>query len=242
MTGSRLRLKALGSCALVLGLMALSTGSAQAELGAKWFFGGAALSEPLKPEVQATLENNMGSFLTTLGGKNIHILCTSMKLIGWTIFNPNGQTLGKADFSGCEFLELVTPGGMTKKNTFCTPSAEGVSGLIITNFIKGLIVLHELSFGVKEGIVKLSPDTGTVFATIHLGEECAFGENLKVGGTIGVKDCSKEFSFEKITHLFEPVLQALVINEGATVATLDGSANVKLLGAPHEKNWSGKPI
>jgi len=84
----------------------------------------------------------MGSLLTVLGGKNIHILCTSITLIGWTIFNPNRETLGKADFSGCEFLELVTKGGTTKKIGACAPTTEGKSGLIITNFIKGLIELH----------------------------------------------------------------------------------------------------
>jgi len=241
MTGSRFRLKALGLCALVVGLMALSAGSAQATVGSSWFLGGAGLSEPLKPEAQATLESNMGSLLTTLGGKGIHILCTAMKLIGMVIFNPGGGALGKADFSGCEFLELVTPGGATKKNAFCTPSAEGVSGLIITNYIKGLIELHEPSAGVKEGFVKFSPDTGTISATIHLGEECAFGENLKIGGTIGVRDCNQEFTVEKTPHLFEPVLQSLVVNEGTTAATLDGSANVRLTGIPHEKLWSGKP-
>jgi len=240
MTRSKLKLKALGLCALVVGLMALTTGSAQATVGSGWFYNGALLAEALKPEVQATLENSMGSLLTTIANKGIHILCTAMKLIGWTIFDPNGQTLGKADFSGCEFLELLAGGG-TKKISACTPIAEGVPGLIVTNFLKGLIELHEPSPGVREGFVKISPDTGTVLALIVLGEECAFGAHLTVSGTIGVKDCNHEFPVEKVTHLFEPVLQALVINGGATAATLDGSANVSLAGIHVGRTWSGKP-
>jgi len=89
--------------------------------------------------------------------------------------------------------------------------------------------------------VKLTPETGTLFATLKLGEECSFAENLKV---IGVKDCNEEFTVEKIVHLIQPVLllQALVINEGLTPATLDGSANVLLNSTGHSgKSWSGKP-
>jgi len=246
MIRSRLGLKALGLCALVVGVMSLGAGSAQASNGAKWFFNGAVLPEALKPEIAATLENSMGSLLTTLGGKKIHILCTAVTLIGATIFNPNGGTLGKIDFAGCKFFKLITEGGATEEVKTCNPEAEGKPGLIVSNFIKGLIELHEPSPGVKQGFVKFTPDTGTLFATISLGKEveneCAFGEKLKVGGSIGLKDCNEEFTVEKIIHLVEPVLQALVINEGSTAATLDGSANVLLNSAGHSgKAWSGKP-
>lgn len=246
MIRSRLGLKALGLCALVVGVMSLSAAAAQAETGAKWNYNGAALAEALKPELAAVLEGEMGSLLTVLGGKSIHILCTALNLVGATIFNPNGQTLGKIDFKGCKFLELVVVGGTTKEIPACTPKGEGVSGLIVSQFIKGLIVLHEPSAGVKEGIVKFTPDTGILFTTIPLGEECAFGENLKVGGSVGLKDCAtaactaSSFTTEKTSHLVVPVLQALVINEGATAATIDGSANVTLK-APHTLSWSGKP-
>jgi len=242
MIRSKLGLKALGLCVLVVGLMALSAGAAQAEVGSSWFFNGAKLAEALKPEVQATIENEMASLLTTLGGKKIHILCTALKLIGATIFNPNGQALGKIDLSGCKFFKLITEGGATEEVKACTPTAEGVKGLIVTNFMKGLIELHEPSAGVKEGIVKFVPETGTVIASINLGEECGFGETLKLSGSIGFKDCNKEFTVEKVTHLFEGALTNLVINEGTTAATLDGSVNVILNSAGHVgKTWSGKP-
>jgi len=246
MIRSRLGLKALGLCALVVGVMSMSAGAAQAQPNSKWFFNGAQLAEALKPELQATLENSMGSLLTVLGGKNIHILCTALKLVGATIFNTKelkegGQTLGKIDFSGCKFFELVVAGGATKEIPACEPIAEGVKGLIVSNFVKGLIELHEPSAGVKEGFVKFTPDPpATLFTTISLGEECAFGSELRISGSVGLKDCNKEFTVEKVTHLVEPVLQALIVNGGAS-ATLDGSANVSLAGAHVGKTWSGKP-
>jgi hypothetical protein len=227
-------LKVLGLCALLVGLMSISAGAAQATVGAYWLVGGKKISETLLPTAVAAIENKTSSLLTKLSNKNIHILCTTVELVEAHALEPNGGLLGKAKFSGCVFLELLVPPA-TKEIKACNP--EG--GIINTNKVKGLITLHE-----GEGRITLTPfEAGGTFANIFLGLECAFGENLKVGGSLVLKECNKAFLTDLVTHLVEEdkVLTKLWVNSETNPATIDGSANVTLSGAHAGMTFAGHP-
>jgi hypothetical protein len=237
---TRSRLSLLGLCAVLIGMVAF-TGVAQATTGAFWKVGGATAKGGEPVEAKTDVE---GVLLTELGGKFLHLKCPTINLVGAKLVEPKGGVTGKIDFKGCKLFELVTPGGVLKEVKACEPSAEGVKGLIVTNTIAGLIVLHIPSGGTKEGVLEVKPAiAGVQFANIILGEECAFGENLKVGGVFFLKDCLKQFSTEVKEHLVEELkeLTKLVINEGTKTATIDGSAWA-FLGSPNAgKLWAGIP-
>jgi hypothetical protein len=224
---SKFVLKVLGLCALLIGLMSIGAGAAQAETGASWSVNPA-------PDLQATLENNHSVLLTKLSNKNIHLLCTAVELEEAFLVESGGSLSGKARFSGCVFLELLVGGG-TKEFKACNPE----NGIVLTNKIKGLITLHE-----KQGRITVSPfEAGGTFANIFLGLECAFGENLKVSGVLVLKDCQNALSTYLVIHLVEEdkVLTKLWVNSETNPATFDGSINTFLSGAKTGGTWKGNP-
>jgi hypothetical protein len=237
---TRSRLSLLGLCAMLVSMFAFAS-IAHAEKGALWKIGGATAKGGEAVEAKTDVE---GVLLTELGTKFIHLKCPTINLVGAKLVEPNGGITGKIDFKGCKFFSLTTPGGTLVLQGACEPKNEGVAGLIVTNSITGLIVLHTPSGGTKEGVLEAKPTTaGGLFANIVLGPECAFGENLKVGGVFFLKDCLKQFSTEVKEHLVEELkeLTKLVINEGAKTATIDGSAWA-FLGSPNSgKLWAGIP-
>lgn len=235
MIRSKLGLKVLGLCAMLVGMFAF-TGVAQAEVGAFWLVSGAKISEALLPTVEAKTDVE-GSLLTTLGGKEIHLRCPNIKLVGAHLVEPLGKILGKIDFSGCKFFTLEGSPLSEKEKTACEPSAEGVKGLIVTNNITGLIKLHE-----GQPVIEAVPtEAKKPFVNLFLGEECGFGENLKVGGpfegagggVVFLKDCQGKALTDLAEHLVEELsaLTKLTVNGGATAATVHGSAWAFLGGA-----------
>jgi hypothetical protein len=228
-----LKVKSLAICALMTALMAIGGGTAQAEVGAYWLVGGKKISEALLPELQATLENKTSALLTKLSNKSTHLLCTAVSLEEAHLLEPNGGFLGKVLFTGCIFLELLVGGG-TKEIKACNPK----EGKLLTNKIKGLMTLHE-----GEGRLTLTPAAGTAFLNLFLGLECAFGEQLIIGGKLVLKDCQKAFLTDLVTHLLEEdkVLTKLWVNSETNPATLDGSFNVFLAGAHTGLTWAGHP-
>jgi hypothetical protein len=256
MIRSRLGLKALGLCAMLVGMFAFA-GVAQAETNSFWLVAGAKLPEGLKVEVGAKTDV-AGSLLTTLGGKEIHLRCPTINLVGAKLVEPTGKIEGKIDFSGCKFFALEGSPLAEKEKTACEPSAEGIKGLIITNSITGLIVLHTPSGGTAEPVIEAVPSGGgSLFATVALGEECAFGELLKVGNgenkstkevlktKFFLKDCKeiKEGKCEgsgalvdRTEHLVEELstLTKLYVNGGETTATVHGSALAFLSDTTHK--------
>lgn len=220
---------ALGACMLV------NVGLAQAETGAFWLVNGINFGAGLSPALEAETDVE-GALLTTLGGKAIHIKCPTVKLKEAHLTEPGAEVSGFAVYSGCKFLELVTVGGVTKEVGACKPSAEKTAGLIVTNKFLGSIVLHE-----GKGALELKPATGSLFVTILLGEECAFGEKLEVGGVLFLEDSS--FSTDAVKHLVQGLsaLTKLVVNKGSTAATIDGSAWTSLGGTHKGMTFSGQP-
>jgi hypothetical protein len=240
MVRSKLGLKILGLCAVLVGMFAFSS-AAQAEVGAFWLVNGVKISEALLPTVEAETDV-AGVLLTELGGKQIHLKCPTINLVGAHLVEPLGKILGKIDFKGCTFSSLKTVGGELVLQKACEPKNEGVAGLITTNSITGLIKLHKTAGGVVEQALEAVPtEAGGQFANIVLGPECAFGENLKIGGVFFLKDCLKQFLTDVVKHLVEELkeLTKLNVNGGATKATIDGSAWAFLGGVHKGLSWAG---
>jgi hypothetical protein len=231
---SKLGFKALGLCALVLGLMAVSAGAAQAEVGAHWNVNGGKVTDALHAELGATLEGSHGILLSHALGKTFDILCTAMAFEE-AVLKVEGGSSGKIKFTGCKILL-----GGTVSNA-CEPKDAGVAGVILTKALKDLIVLHE-----GQPVDRLEPVTLPLFSLIETAAECAFGTSIPVlGGKFTFKDCQNEGTIEKVTHLGEE-LQALtelwVLSKTVEhVAHIDGSANVSLIGAHATLKWSGTP-
>jgi hypothetical protein len=243
MVRSRLGLKALGLCALVLGLMAFVTSAAQAEKGASWKVNGATVTSLLPELAVVEIEKLLGNpldetkhgvlGLTTKGGTKVEFLCTSLTLPAIKLGPEGSVDLGKVIFHGCiTKLNGVTSGP-------CLPHSGATNDLIETLNGVGLIILHN-----GTPLTRIVPDpvpdpTNKVLAHIQLGEECAIGTEVLVTGQLTLKD-SGSFTTEAVEHLIEPgpltELFALGVN-----ATLNGSAKVKLTGAHNGLKWSGVP-
>jgi len=243
MNRSKLGLKALGLCALVMGVMAIGTsGVAQAEVGACWGYINPANQElkcfgaGLEPGVKFEFENKTGTLL--IENLNFEVLCTGGELIEGGKLTSNGSiTLGRVKFVGCIGLSR-TP--TLTKLAACTPKDPvGGTGTIITEKATGLIKLHE-----GEPTVVLTPDTPETLAKIHMSEECSVGEELIVKGQLVIHDCENKVGFEthKLVHLSEEFTKLQLMKVGVNKATIDGSANFSLTSPHNELKWAGKPF
>jgi hypothetical protein len=234
MTRPKLGLQVLSLCAMLASALALP-GAAQAEENAYWEVNGAKVLGIPSVEVETDVA---GALLTELGGKQVHLKCQKVATI-WLVTHlaSQGKVLGMLAFDECKFFELVTPGGTTKELGACTPSSRSISGLIETNLISGLIRLHEG----KARVEVLPGEGGKPFATIYLGEECAFGENITVGGKFWINDSS--FETNTVEHLVSELksLTALTINGGAKTATIDGSAWMRMDDSSEGLTFSAHP-
>jgi hypothetical protein len=262
MVRSRLGLKALGLCALLLGLMAFASSAAQAEPGSTWSVLNLKTPTPelflipgandLLPHVSIALENNTAELLfTTKSGTKVAFLCTSGDFDeGGLLIAEGGISLGRILFKGC----------VTKLNgvisAACKPSGGGTaakSGEILTEKGKGLITLDEVKLTVegkevidKEEYVKITPEDkeskpSKVFAKIELGAECAIGELVIVeaktlGEGLWLKDCPNGSTSN--ARALEYSVEHLIEQALSTLlalgqpATIDGSGWAKLTG-PH---------
>lgn len=247
MIRSRHGFKALGLCAVVLGLMAFSTSAAQAEVGAKWNVNGSAISATLLPAIGATLEGSHGILLSKALGVPLNILCTAIGFVGATL-KAEGGALGKIKFTGCKVLKG------TEVLASCEPHNGATKGEILTNTLKGLIVLDA-----GQPVTLLIEDETKVgaeptFVSIETSEACSFGAKIPVIGEFVLSDCSKkeagvcipEGTVEKKIHLgleLASLTKLFVISlTEEHKATIDGSIEGFLTGAAHEGlNWSAKP-
>ncbi len=214
MLRSRLRLKVLGLCTIVLGLIAVFASAAQAEATAHWNVGGKAVtgSEEIQSEIKE-LENKTATLeFTTVGGTLSKILCTDAKITeGGKLIKEGGVSSGRTRFTGCK-MELNN-----KPTSSCAPHSAGQPvGTIETLKAKGLITLDVVS-GKAEDYVKVVPIEGTTFVIGELGEECAIGEKIEVkvksaGEGLWIKDCKGNtgFTTEATTHLTEESLHTLI--------------------------------
>ena len=231
---SRLGLKALGLCALVVGLTVFVTGVAQAEKGSNWRVGGVNVpNNTLKPPLEVKeLENKTGSLLGTLIGLSTQILCTNATLTGAVLLTEGSVSGGGSiKYTGCK----VFIGGTV------TPACEPKEGIIKTNPLKGLILLVlTVPNTTVETLVDVEPAEGTEFATITSSEKCAVGEKIVVRGVIDFKDCKKAWGTDAVEHLIEESPEVSKLTANNKPASLDGSVIVQLGGAEVGKTFSAQ--
>ena len=246
MIRSRLGLKALGLCALVLGMMAVWAGAAQAEeSGGKWTYINPTTSE-LKtfegalsePGVEGVIEKETVGILhaKVLGGTSLLYECKEVTVVGGKL-KPGGIVLGKLVFHKCEtFLA-----GVLSKN--CNPNAGGVHPeLIETNLIKGEMLLFKLENGTKDKILVATPDeANNDFAFVESTEACSIGKKVLIGGKFAIQDL--EPTEHKVKHLikeFAPATHLFVISDTPEhAANILGSAEAFLNGEHAGYKWAG---
>jgi hypothetical protein len=199
MTRSRLRLKALGLSAVVLGLMAFGAGAARA---ANWMVGANNVTSTLSPEIQIKEIEELIALpkgekhlvlLTKIGGTKVNILCTGASLVGVQLETGGKLTEGgKAKITGCEtFLNGTL-------SAVCVPKSFGqANGTVASEEVKGQLGL----FGFKK-LIQIQPKTGENFAVLRFGGECPLPESVPIKGTLFIKDC---FNIEtsSLDHLIE---------------------------------------
>jgi hypothetical protein len=238
----RTKLGLLGLCAVVLGMMAMSAGSAQASLftwlvlhknGTTLEIGGTE-----KVPVEGKKDSTHITLLTHLLGSPFSITCTNFELINVNLIAEGKLSEGgKVKFTGCEAYESGT---LTNALGCHVHSAGQPNGTIETKEGKGALLLHETSPGVTELVTKLEPKTGTGFVTI-LTEECILPESNPVNGKLFIKDCELMAELHQEIHLIEEgPLTSLWVgtdNEEHLLTTLDGSGLVFL---PSALSWGGK--
>jgi hypothetical protein len=246
----RSKLGLLSLCAVGLSVMAFSASAAQAEPLAVWLIltlnekkevTGLKTGAELPAEVQGSLENNDGSLLSKIVGIKIKFLCTAETLIGVKLEKEGKLTEGgKAKLTGCKtFLN-------EEEAPECETHSSGQPvGTIISNEVKGLLVLHEPSAGVKEGVMRIEPKGGETFVTLTQGAACPIGNNVPVIGKIYLKDCEGKLTMHLVIHLIEE-LKALttlwtISKTAEHVATIDGSKLVFLVGPHLNDPWGGMP-
>jgi hypothetical protein len=232
------RYTAVGVAVLALALVALGGSVGQAETGANWLVKGTKVSALLKPKVLVQEVEEPEKLplrvLFVLSGMNVDYRCAKLEPIEFALLTE-GSSTGKVLFSGCKlYAEGV-------EYAACAPEVGGKLGLVETNKLKALLVLHKLKDGTTDPLIRIEPSEGKIFATFFVSEECNFGGGT-IGGVVYLKDHDGKLSTEGLTHLVEegPLSKVYFVEE-AHPATLDGKV-VLALGGEHAKlNWSGLP-
>jgi hypothetical protein len=229
------RLRLLGLCVTVFGMMAIMASAAQAALfewvqltnGVKELIGTKVVVEAEKESADLTL-------LTKLLGKKFAITCTNFTVSGISV-EPEGKltTGGKVVFTGCE---AYGKGSLEEALGCHVHSAGKTAGTIESNKGKGELVLHEGKI-----VTKISPEVGTTFGTF-LTEECVLPESNPVNGTLYVKDCEGNSEVHLKKHLIEELVALTQLWVGSDTAehletSIDGSAWVFL---QNEKLWAAE--
>jgi hypothetical protein len=253
MIRSKLGLRALGLCALILGLMACVTSAAQAETGATWSLknaGGTLVLIPgatdLLPEINAKPDTaTVGLLFVTAGGTHTEFVCKKFELIGIGGARPKLIASGSISEGQAKFSECETRLNGAKSIP-CEPHTGANKGEIITKKATGLIKLHLLAGSVVDDVVTLTPTTkngkGEFSAGIvELGEECSIGTSVEVTGTLTVVDCQGDPREELVMHLIEEFNQLRGLKALGQTAKVNGSAFAFLVGAHEGLKFAGLP-
>jgi hypothetical protein len=253
MIRSRLGLKALGMCALVLGLMAVWAGAAQAEnTGGSWTYetGGVlktfegALAEPeITGEIEKDASGNPIPLVLhseALEGTKVLYECKSFTVAAGSKLKPNGVVLGKLLFHECKtFLNGV-------ESKPCEPKAGGSPGLIVTGLIKAQMLLHKLAGGTIDKILIAEGETeaGVLtqhFAFIESSASCSLGIKALVGGKFAIEPSNP--TTHEVKHLikeFLPLTELWILsNTLEHKAEILGGAWVFLKGTHLNFKWAG---
>jgi hypothetical protein len=228
----RRRLAVLGLCAGALGTVVFGGSAVQAEKNANWKVNGVNVTT-LSPIVQVKeVENKQMSLLfTTKGGTKTTFACTGAEFIGAKLEAEGKVSENKIQFSGCTTTLNGAPSAQ------CQPRTGAKLGVVTTNAVVGLLVLHELVGGAKDTLIRFQPTAGETLINFELGEECSIGETCPILGKLMLLDTS--IGTEQVDHLVRegPLTSLTALGQPGSI---DGSAILHLVGAGHEGlKWSG---
>ncbi len=218
--------RTIGLLFFVVGLTAISVGSAQANwklITSKGELVG--VTEALLPQfLLKEAENKTLAFLwTTKNGVAITHLCLTAAVIGMKMLPSGSTTEGKLRFTGCVTLLNGT------LSPACYPRGHlGEKGVFETNKITATAVA---------GGIKYQPVEGENFAALELGEECAIGESLPVTGALFLKESAGTFEKEQVTHLFDQGSSSIAVL--GMPLTLDATLVIELSGEHMGLKWAG---
>jgi len=211
-----------------------------------WKVNGAAISGTLKPEVQVTELETLAAtgvkesiLLTKVGLSKVELLCTELKFVD-ALLGLAGSVTGKIHFAGCV---MKLNGGAAAGA--CKPHSPGATeGLIQTNALKGLIVLHTTGTGAKEELLELNPESGAVFVDIKMGKEvgseCSIGSAFDITGKAVLKaGTTTEGKEDTVSKLFSEGPLSVILFGGGNATTLDGGFKAALTGSHAGMKWSG---
>jgi hypothetical protein len=211
----------------------LFAGAAHAESGANWKVNGTNISGALLPELQSATDTVLRFKAEISAGSFLEVECVRVRLENFKLGLNGGVDAGsKMKFSNCgtlfEGTELLS----------CKPKTPTEEGVFYTKALKGLLILH--TGGV--GLIKLQPNEGEVLSDVTTGEECAFGEEMTIGGVITLKECEAALTVSQVNHLFSPgPLTSLWMLAAKFPTVFSGSFFAALTGKHTGMSWSGQP-
>jgi hypothetical protein len=234
----------LGLCAVVVGLMAISIGSAQGATLSWLILNKVNEATFLKAEITSEKDSEHITLDGEVGSLKIAITCTGLDLVGANLEANGKLTEGfKIDLLGCKVYEQAP---LTKEYK-CTVQSPGAAvGLIVSEELKGELVL----VGTKL-LLRIEPKAGPTgkFKTIQFeGEVCPLPLTNVLHGTLYLEDCEGFATTHKVKHLLqaEPTNTALYIGGHSAkqleVTKMLGSFWVKLAGAHVGLAWSGMDV
>lgn len=147
----------------------------------------------------------------------------------------------KIKLSGCTF-DL---NGITSPE--CEPKSGGEAGVVRTNTVHGLIVLHKLASGVTDDLLQILPDAGETLVTFESSPTCPIGAKVPLIGKFTIKDCEGLSLTHLVKHLVEvgtsaELTQLWMVSKTAEHETVVlGGAWAFLTGAHEGLKISGDP-
>jgi hypothetical protein len=238
---TRTKLGLIGLCAIVIGVMAISAGTAEGALS--WLALNSAGTEAKELTAALTAEQESTHYVTlsSPGGLMISVVCmgTHASVVGGFI----GAFFGFFTITllNCEVRAGTFNGNVLGETTKlpCTVSTSGAAaGTIVTKKLKGKLVLNAS----KEVLVETAPEIGTTLAVLLFsGEECSLPEEDPLTGVVFFKDCENKMLVHAVKHLWEEG-PGTSLKLGSAPATLRGSFWLKLSGAHTGLAWAAMDV
>jgi hypothetical protein len=238
---NRTKLGMLGLCAIVVGIMAMSDGSAQAALS--WLIldeNGTALdAAKLLGVLTSEADSTHLTLETKVAGLPVAITCTNLAL-NKVHLEKEGLLAagGKVTFTGCAVYKAAP---LTEKYECSVSNPGGTAGTVETNDFKSELVLVGTKLRIKAE--PLTGPTGNFFVLQFTGPNCVLPELNQKHGTLYLKDGEGLETGHLVRHLFEmdPELTAMYVGkhsaEQLALTKALGSAWVKLTGAHAGLKW-----
>jgi hypothetical protein len=194
----------------------------------------------LKAVVVGEKDSTHLTLLTHHLGQTLALTCTSFESIGVNLETGGKLTEGgKVKFTGCELYEKAALVAALGCNVH---SLSQPAGTLLTNELKGQLVLHDLAAGGTERLVRIEPQKEGGTLMNFLTEECVLFESMSVRGTVFIKDSEGKAEGHLVKHLIEqgsPTSLSIFAHSAEHLDTsIIGSAWVTLGGAHTGLKWS----